>query len=414
MARLVTLVSLELRRRLRNPLALAAWLAIPLLLAVLMTAAFGPGGGRNPRPRVLIVDHDDSFVSGLLVGALTSQQLGEVMAAERCDAAAAAAIMDRGEASALLEIPEGFAADYLANRPVQLVLRRNPQQTVLPGIAEGVVDFLADAGGQLRTLLVALRGPDAAAGTTPSADQVAELSRRIYAIAQDPASRSLLDPNAGLTVTVRHPEVRRATRSEVVGWFAPGLLVMALLFLAQGQTAEVQLDVASGLLARAFTLPSPPLVTVGAEALAAAAAVALEGVLLVAAFTLLLGWRPPTPLLLLATLALTAVALAGLALLVRSLTRSPTAGNVASSGLLVGMGFLSGCFVPLPVLPRALAGLASWLPPGWAVQVLYHVEGGVLDLDAVGVAWRLAALGAVAAASLAVAAHRLARAGVTA
>lgn len=409
MLRLADLVGLELRRRMRNPVALITWFAIPLLMAALMIAAFGPGGARTPRPRLLVVDHDGSFASRTLTGALASEQLGEILQAESVDEAGAAAAMERGEASAVLEIPSGFGADLLADRPVRLTLRRNPQQSILPGIAEGVVEFLADAGTRLRAVLVALGGGESPLASEASADSVATLSRRIYTLLQDPATRALLDPRAGLTVTVEHTAVHRASRSEVVGWFVPGLLIMALLFLAQGQTAEIQQDAAAGLLARAFSYPSHPALAVASRALAAAAAVATEGLVLTAAFAALLGWRPPAPGLLVATVVLAAAALVGLALLLRSLTRSPVAGNVATSGLLVGMGFVAGCFVPLPVLPPSLAAVASWLPPGWAVQLLYSLEGGVLDLAPVGVVWRLVALALLAAGCLLVATRRLAR-----
>ncbi len=411
MRRLAVLVGLELRRRLRNPVALVTWLAVPLLLATLMVAAFGPGASRSPRPRLLVVDHDDTFASRALVGMLTSEQLGQVMQGERTTEADATRLMDRGEASALLEIPAGFGADLLANRPVTLTLRRNPQQTILPGIAEGVMEFLADAGTRLRGVLVALTGNDTLLAEAPSADEVAALSRRIFELLQDPANRAFLDPGAGVTVTVERTAVKRASRSEVVGWFVPGLLVMALLFLAQGQTSEIQQDAAAGLLARAFTYPSHPVLAVASQALAATVAVAVEGLVLAAAFALVLGWRPPAPGMLLLTVVLAAAALVGLGLLLRSLTRSPVAGNVATSGLLVGMGFLAGCFVPLPVLPPGLAVAASWLPPGWAVQLLYSLEGGVLDLGPAAVAWRLAALALLAALTLLLATARLARPG---
>ena len=68
----------DLRRMRRDPIGLATWIGIPVLVSLLLVAFFGRG---EPRPQglVLIADQDDTFVSGLLARAYTQGKLGEML-----------------------------------------------------------------------------------------------------------------------------------------------------------------------------------------------------------------------------------------------------------------------------------------------------------------------------------------------
>jgi len=217
-------------------------------------------------------------------------------------------------------------------------------------------------------------------------------------VLEDDANRGLLDPAAGVQVTHRHPPARAQSRSQVVGWFAPGFIIMALLFLAQGQSSEIQEDAEAGLLQRAFSFPVSPTLVVSAKALSLILTEFLSAALLAAAMAALLGWRPESPLLLAGALLLASAALVGLALFLRSLTRTLTAGNTAAAGVMIGMGFLGGCFFPVQFLPSALQKVALATPTGWAVDAVRAAQGGS-SLDPGGLMWRLAALAVFAAAT---------------
>ena len=393
------LLRLELRRRLRDPLALLTWTAIPLLMVGLLTLVFGPKGTGLPRARLLVVDQDRTFLSQTLVSALSNPRLEALLEVELTEPEPARRAMDRGRASALLEIPAGFAADLLANRPVRLELLRNPAETILPELAEEVLAFLADGGTALRAVLVAMTGDERLFAEQPSLEQVTALSASVYTLLDAEATRRLLDPK-GLAVTHRHPPARAASRSAVVGWFAPGFLIMALLFLAEGQSSDVQEDAAAGRLLRAFSFPTPPTVVLGAKALSLVVLGLVNGVLLAAAFAAALGWRPALPAAVAATLLAAAAALVGLALLLRGLTRTLAAGNAATGSVMIGLGFLGGCFMPIQLLPDTFQTVARFLPTGWAVEALRAAQSGD---EPAGIAWRLVALLLFAGASLAVA-----------
>ncbi|MCP4902955.1 MAG: ABC transporter permease [bacterium] len=393
MARLAVLLRLELIRRLRDPVSLLSWFAIPFVLVILMIAAFGPSGGGIPKVKLLIVDHDDSFVSGLLSSALGAPQMGEVLEAETVDSEEGQRLMQAGKTSLMVEVPEGFGKDYLNNEEVTLTVHRNPQEDILPAIGEDVIRVLADGGAMLRGVLAPLLDEASVSfDTEPDLAQVTDLSTRIYKLLDDPAATNLVDFRK-LKVERQSPgEEEQITTGQIVGWFAPGMVAMALLFMCNGQSQEIQEDLNEGRLARAWSYPTAPTLTVMVKAVALILSSALTALLLVAAFVVFLGWQPGNVAILLVHLFATAAAFTGIALFLRSLTRNPEAGGAAASGVMVGMGFLGGCFMPVVFLPSFLRTFADYIPTGWAVQGLHVLQGADWAQAGDGVAWRTVAL----------------------
>ncbi len=395
MLRLCTLTSLEVRRRLRDPLALVTWIAIPFVLIALMSVVFGRGSNPLPPVPVLVVDQDGGLVSRLLVTALQAPQAGEHFQVRSVSMEEAGRLMDHGKASLLFVIPEGFSTAYLDGDPIRLEVFRNPQESILPKIGEELVRFLARAGEGLRAavlpLLPADRFKDGKTQLTWS--QIQEVSESFHTIFQDPKARNLLS-GAGLPIEEHHPPGSQRSKSEIIGWFAPGFVAMAFLFLASGQSQEIQEDLLSGRLRRDFSLPSSPALPVFARLAALTVSTTLSGLVLAGLLVLVLGWRPGPVAPLVLHLVASAGAMCGLALFLRSMSRNPEAGGAATSGVMVGLGFLGGCFVPAIFLPGFLRGIASWIPPGWIVQGLLVLQGSHWGGLSGGVATRTLALAA--------------------
>lgn len=144
----------DLVRRLRDPLALAIWVAVPLLLGLLLSS-LGGGPGGTPVARVYWVDHDGSFASELLTRAAAGAPVVELI---EVDEAAGRARLEEGEGSALVVLPQGFGEALLRGTPAELLLVRNPAQRILPGIVEEGLEVLVEAGFYLHELL----GPELA------------------------------------------------------------------------------------------------------------------------------------------------------------------------------------------------------------------------------------------------------------
>lgn len=411
MARFLDLLLLEMRRRLRDPISLITWLAIPFFMVALMVAVFGPSGDTGlPRMTVLVVDHDQGLLGRALASGLDSPQLAEYFDLQIVEEDEAKRLMDRGKASLLVVIPEGFTDGFMDNEPLEIKVFRNPQEEILPAIGEQVVTFLADAGGLLRATLRPLAGDlmELEPGARPSLAQVLSVSTKIYNVLDKPAARNVAKLDS-LKVVEHHPKGKKLTRSQIVGWFAPGMVILSLLFLCNGQSQEIQEDVVNGRMARAFTRPTPPSAPLAAKATALVVAAVFEALVLTAALAGALGWRPGNLAVLVFHIGATAAAFTGIALLLRSLTRNPEAGGAAASGVMVGLGFLGGCFVPVAFLPSFLKGVADLIPTGWAVQGLLIQEGATWAGDVGTVGWRIAALAATGVVTFVIAARLVRR-----
>ncbi len=92
----------DLRRMLRDPMALAMWVGIPVLVAVLLFLVFGRRGEAVPQGRLLVADEDGSLLSSLLAGAFGQGELGNMLMVEKVKPEEGRRRMNRGDASALL------------------------------------------------------------------------------------------------------------------------------------------------------------------------------------------------------------------------------------------------------------------------------------------------------------------------
>ena len=99
-----------------------------------------------PSITILLEDRDNSFVSRLFQGALSGGKLAKTFTAKPVEKNAGQELMNRGKASALLIIPEGFSDDFLTKRLINVKLVKNPSETFKPKIVEEFVTILCEAG----------------------------------------------------------------------------------------------------------------------------------------------------------------------------------------------------------------------------------------------------------------------------
>src|SRR5438477_6096968 len=151
----------DLRRHLRDPLALLLWLGIPLLIGGLITLAMGGVDRAPPSAHLLVADEDGGVLSGLLARAFGQESRGQFVRVEEVKRDEGRARIDRGEATALLVIPAGFGQAVLNEKPTTLLLVTNPAQRILPQIIEESLQIVADgafylhrvAGDELRKIV---------------------------------------------------------------------------------------------------------------------------------------------------------------------------------------------------------------------------------------------------------------------
>jgi len=113
MRRLLLLVSKDLKRKLRAPVGLIVLLAFPLVFAGMLALVFGSGGDAMPKVRLVVENRDTGFAASALSSAFTSKQMAEHFDVRTVGKGEGAAVIEAGEASALLVIPEHLTQDVL-------------------------------------------------------------------------------------------------------------------------------------------------------------------------------------------------------------------------------------------------------------------------------------------------------------
>lgn len=369
----------DLRRRRRDPVAFLLWVSLPLIVGLLLSLAFGGDGG-GLRAHLLVVDKDGSFLSNLIAGAYSQGPLADLVEAERVEEAEGRSRMEAGDASALLIIPEGFGSAVLNERPVALTLITNPAQRILPGIIEESLSMMVDGAFYLQRLLgepvrELAEGPPPGRPTYPDSTIVAfsvTVNRLVERL--DPY---LFPPAIELETTVIDEEAGPAPNFATL--FFPGLLIMALLFVAQGLSQDVWKERAQGTLRRIVTTPRTMAGFLAGKLLAGGLLVA--GVCLVGLLAGRWAFGVPVADLPLAVLwaALVGTALLALLTLVQLYATSERGGNVLTTVVVFLLIFLGGSFFPFEVMPEGLARIGQFTPNGWALEELKDILFGKIE-----------------------------------
>jgi ABC-type Na+ efflux pump permease subunit len=367
----------DLKRHARDAAGLLAWIGLPLVIGALITSIAGGGEGPKPRAHVLVADLDDSFVSNLLVGALSQDAAGGFIQAEEVEEAEGRARMEDGEATALLVIPDGFARAWLSEEPITLELVTNPSQRILPGIVEEGLGILADGTFYLHRLIgedlrAFAQGPDS--GDTFPDERIAEAAVTVNRIVDRVADR--LSPpaielaTAPLTVKGAGEEAASGDPPSFALLFVPGLLVMSLLMMAQGMSGDLWKEREQRTLRRVAASPRSITAFLAGKLLAGGAVMALvSSVALAAAYGYFAIPFATLPFAVLWTV-FSGATLTALMAAFQLWASSRRAANVVTMLLTFPLLMVGGSFFPFETMPEGMAAIGRFTPNGWALEQL--------------------------------------------
>jgi ABC-2 type transport system permease protein len=381
--RALTIVRRDLIRYLRNPGRTALLFAMPLVMAGIFSLVFGGNGGAEGISiRVLLFDQDQSLLSRLLAGAGGSSQ-----ADGRLDIVPVGAegleMMERGEASALVHLPEGFTADFLAGRQTTIEVIKNPAHRFLPQVVDEGVGIL---GVVLSQASVVFRSEFnqisqfRASNAFPEDAAVAAMSGDINGKLRE-LDHFLFPPVISLETTTSDAGDSGAGFS-ILAIMLPGLSVMGILFLAQSATRDILRDRESGLLRHLLTSP----VSVGDYILGKSLSVLLVttvGFLILVLIGVAAGVHWGSPPAVAALLLATSVAASGTLLLIMSAVGSERQGDALTTIIIISWSLLGGGFVPVSQIPAFLRPISAttlvyWATDGFNALVINHA--GVTDI----------------------------------
>ena len=284
--------------------------------------------------------------------------------------------MEDGDASGLLLIPDGFGNAVLNGEPASLELVTNPSESVLPEILEETLDIELQAAEVLRRVfddpigrIVSAPDRDGFPADTAVADIATAFNR-----SGEEAGAWLLPPAIELETVTEAGEEFDFARA-----FFPGMLILAILFMASGLSIDMWSEKRQGTLRRALVTPRGAGWLVAGKWLAGSTALAAVSAIGLAAGRWLFGIEAENLPLAFLWLALVGLALLALFTVVQVLAQSERAGNVLVNAVTLPLAMLGGSFFPFEAMPDWMASLGRLTPNGWALLRLRAVMDGALE-----------------------------------
>lgn len=359
-AKIAAIVGANLRRMTRYRANVFFMLIFPMLLILVIGAAFG--GGFSPRLGVVVAG-DSGPLSDRLVAALED---AEGLAVERVGSEQAMrTAVERGSLSAGLVIPAGYDGAVAAGEQVDLRYLARPDSSGQQlGITVRAV--LADQNARLR-----------------AARFVAGQTGVSFADGLDAAGAAA---SHVAPVAVRTTTVGEALFPEDLGRFDVGASSQLLLFVfltsLAGSPALIETR-RLGVSRRMLASPTPIGTILAGEALGRVAIALVQGAVIMLGAGLLFGVNWGDPIAAIVLLALFALVAAGAAMVMGSAFR--TEQQAGAIGLMLGLGLaaLGGSMVPIELFSDTMRSVAKVTPHAWANEAfaeLVRHDGGLLDI----------------------------------
>jgi ABC-type multidrug transport system permease subunit len=366
----------HLARIARSPGLILILLAIPVTLAGIEYAAFGPtvASGKLPPIKVLVLDEDKTLASALVPQMFTGGGPMKDMfeTSPVADRAAARDLFQKNDASALVVVPKGFQEALLAGNRAELQFAPNPLQTYSPGVASAVLEMttmignglLGQAAGPLRRIN-AVR----AAGQPLTADDVAAISRGFFEAGQ---RLNGLNAVTNLKVTTIRPTGEKqgpdASPKAFFAFIFPGLVIFGVMFISQSLALRLMRDRVRGVERRLAMTPISPAARIAGSFLFMASGLIAILALLLAVGAVVFRIEPRNPPALLALAAGFAVFASALHLTIIAIARNERSASFIGSGLVMLLSLLGGTFFPAESMPPFLRAVAFVTPNGAAQQ----------------------------------------------
>jgi linearmycin/streptolysin S transport system permease protein len=368
------------------------FLVLPLVFTLIVGQGLqglnsSPDQGAGNRYVLLVVDADRSSLSKELVAAIANSPVIQPMDEPANEAQK---LFTEQQAAALLTIPSGFERALLAGQPVDLLLKKLPNDARTLAIDQGLTEVLSQVDDAVQ----------AARTSVSQAEQIAPFQdaaqrQSFFNASLDKASQLMQEPPAR-TVLKQSPQatVQIATGFEQS---SPGQLVTWTLITLLGASEVFVNERLGGTLRRLLATPTRKATILLGKVIARLGMGLFQMTLLIGFGALALGvdWGRSWGAL---ALVATAFALASVALgtLLGALVRSRSQASGLTTMFSMLLAALGGAWWPLEVTPPAYQAVVKALPTTWAMigfnDVILRGQGIAAILPVVGVLIAFAAV----------------------
>ncbi len=338
------------------------FLVLPLVFTFLIGGGLSGNQPVDTRLTVLLVDEDHSDLAAELAAVLGESPAVQIAASERALAEAQLGVVD---ASALVVIPAGFAADLRAGKTVALEVQSLPNDPNVAAVETAVGAAASQVGRALTAANTAVAQAEARQPFASEAERAAYFEESLAAaralFAAAPARLAVARP-ADAPENEGFNNAAQASAGQLITWVFIPLLGTSALF-AHERT--------EGTLRRLLTTPSRKATfLLGTIAGQLALALVQMGLLVACGvYVMRLDWgsSPAGLVVMLVSFGLAAVALGTM---LGTFIKSESQGNGLSIMLGMVMALLGGCWYPGEFFPEAAQLAAKALPTAWAMQGL--------------------------------------------
>jgi len=358
----------DIARWRHDRVAILLWISLPFMIGGLITVMVDQDSGGGPMGTLLIADLDDTLVSGFVAGAFGQDEMADLIGVQQVTAEEGTKRIEAGEASGFLTIPEGFQDAFIDNTPVTLTLKTNPSQTILPGIIEDITEILLDAGFYVQAVfgdeIRQIKGSDVPETLADAfvSDIAVQIRKKISQL------DSKVYPPVIEVEIVEPPPAE--PRPDIALLFLPGVVLMALMFSAQGLSADYWKERDKGALRRLVSTPVSISSFVLGKTLAAGLLMTMIG-----GATMLVGfiyhdilWDKLLPSML--WIVVSSAGLFAWFAAIQMLLPNSKAANLTTSLIVFPLLMMGGSFFPLDALPDWMAAIGRLSPNGFVADRL--------------------------------------------
>ena len=373
MKRICSIVALNVKVLLSDRSAVFWLLAMPLAFTFVSGIAFsgGRGGDDAPVRYALTVANMDEGGRGeeLLEAIRASDEIDLLMLeGEKADEEAGLLVED-GERSAALVIPSDYSEKLSAQDPVELTFHRNPKRMNPLVTQQAVERVVAKLNAEELAERAVISAHEAVRGT-PSAERELELVQGIRAFVAEELERP--------SMTVSVERLGRSERSDVpdMGFqhSSPAMALMFILLNGLALSSVLVTERQEKTLSRLLTAPVRRSEIVIANLAWRFIVGTVQLWFLIGFGALVFGVDWGDSMLALAVVGAAYVtAVAGLSVLIGSLSRSSRRAETLSTALSLAMCALGGVWWPLEITPKAYQTVGHLVPTGWAMDAMHNL-----------------------------------------
>jgi ABC-2 type transport system permease protein len=346
----------DLKQRLRDRSAIVAAFIAPLVLAFIVSGAFGSGFTGAFEANYLVLDQDGSDLSRAFSEQVLKapQFKDQITSGDARSLEEARKFLAEDRISGAFVIPEGFARAVLGNRKTSIQVLRNAEAQIAGIVAEALANaYTGQINAARLAVFTTVGATQQRTGQAPSPERIAAIAR---AAATDRLPVQLVDGAIG---------VRKVTGAN---YFGPAMAIFSLFFTTAFVARSLIAEREEGTLPRVLASPIPrPSLVLGKSASSFVLGLSSFAVMF-GVFGLLLDVQWGDPLALIVLTVAIVLAVMGLMTVVQTLAKTQQGADAVTQVTTISLALFGGSFFPLFQMPALMQKISYLTPNGWALR----------------------------------------------